>query len=238
LRLLTVRYERLASGQLQEVVNDPRDTTLFTALEHVRIVRTAPHLVAARSNEQWTFWTPGCDRLTRVTDARSAGAVVSQQAWVHELSKPGRQQRIAVDLRVVNPSGAEASGEREYYEAGETASFTVHVSQPAHLLILNLDAEGGIRVLYPYEKNEIHTVQPGPMPLFKAQVKDPFGIDYVLAVVFRQAPDGYAAWVARPEAERKARIAPGTPEHARLKAWVASEAVDGMDVERLVTRGR
>jgi hypothetical protein len=78
---------------------------------------------------------------------------------------------------------------------GERIAFVVVSDKPAHLLLLDINAQGDMTVLYPNNPSELTPIDahrpviiPGSEPQQKIAVIPPFGTDYVVAYAFPKAP--------------------------------------------------
>ncbi|MFN7695325.1 MAG: caspase family protein [Burkholderiales bacterium] len=79
---------------------------------------------------------------------------------------------------------------------GQSLRFALLPDREATLLLLNVDADGLVSVLYPYDRSEMARV-PGQSPVFLPAlnrpaivVQEPVGIDQQFAIAFDKAPEG------------------------------------------------
>ncbi len=73
--------------------------------------------------------------------------------------------------------------------------FNVRLEKPAYIMLLDLDAQGGLTVLYPSRDSERKLVAsgaslaiPGTDPKDRIVVTPPYGLDAVAVLAFDQAP--------------------------------------------------
>ena len=94
-------------------------------------------------------------------------------------------------------------GKDAVYEPGEPVQIKVRASDDAYLLVYDIDSEGYVRVLYPYEGSSgyvagRHTYQVPPTESgLQLVVQEPVGEGYVVAVVSRE-PFSALPWYLRP----------------------------------------
>ena len=116
-------------------------------------------------------------------------------------------QRIAAQawVRRVVPAGSDALGLRAETDPGsrgntfiqcESFVFEVRVKKTAYLMLLDLDPEGGLTVLYPTKSSEGQMIAsgsaraiPGADPKDHILVTAPFGADQVSVIAFEQPQD-------------------------------------------------
>jgi hypothetical protein len=81
-------------------------------------------------------------------------------------------------------------------KAGELIAFTLRSERPIYLLLLDIDSNGQLNILYPYTKSELAPIAankvvfiPGELPGQKIKVQAPFGTDHLIAIGFSQLPE-------------------------------------------------
>lgn len=126
------------------------------------------------------------------TDIARLQAQVRQLAFAKRLRLLGeRHQRgaLAFDL-----APAEFGGN---LRVGQFVHFVVRPDRPAWVVIVNINSDGKVTVLFPYHANELSPVQagaaraiPGDSGSDRIQVEPPEGMDLQLAFAFDTRPEG------------------------------------------------
>jgi len=135
-------------------------------------------------------------------------ARIDQEAQVKqflERLKRDRSFNISVDVRGKQNNGP--------HLGGELVSFTVRSDTNAWLLLLDIDREGGINVLFPSFQHE-KRIQPHSLVLETPEIEvvAPFGTDRIVAIGFEQQPVELMQWLG----ELTPRISPRTPRLAEF----------------------
>ena len=135
-------------------------------------------------------------------------ARVVQEVQVHAFLKRLRDNSafdIALDVRGKQNNGPHLEG--------EMVSFSVRTGENAWIVLLDVDREGGINVLFPVFPHE-QRVQPASLVLNTPEIEivPPFGTDRIVALGFREKPEELLDWMG----ELPARISPRTPRLAEF----------------------
>lgn len=129
-------------------------------------------------------------------------ARVEQEIQVDRFFKRLKTERsfdISVDVRGKQNNGP--------HLGGEFVSFSVQSSENAYLLLLDIDREGGINILFPSFRHE-QRLQPSSLVLEtdEIEVVPPYGTDNIVAIGFLDKPSDLYAWMG----ELTPRISPRT----------------------------
>jgi hypothetical protein len=138
------------------------------------------------------------DLITRlpITDTARLTGQIQQIVWAEQLDHLARQgQRNALPAEI---SPATLGGN---FLPGDKLHFTVMPDRDAVLLLLNMDAEGKVSVLYPFNPGELaplpggqrHRLPSGP----EINVTEPLGMDLQLLFAFDTPPPSLERWVGR-----------------------------------------
>jgi hypothetical protein len=121
-------------------------------------------------------------------------------------SDPGITKRIAAEvwLKRALPRSSDRLGLRAETDPGsrgntfvecESFVFEARLEKPAYVMLLDLDPQGGLTVLYPTRASERKLIPsgapqaiPGNRPKDRIVVSPPFGTDEVTVLAFEQAP--------------------------------------------------
>lgn len=170
----------------------PRLEEELRAIPGVQLVAHNPAFEVRDSSGKLALFGPAGDMIGSY--ALAAGHALAgrlrQQVW-YELLAHGQHVRPAFDLQIETTPATRGGT----FLAGETLAFSLQSAQPAWVMLLNLDAEGKVSVLYPAAPREVmqHPARrtlaiPGTQPQDLIRVTPPFGSDYLLAFAFAARP--------------------------------------------------
>ena len=165
--------------------------------------RNAPDLVVRHSRDAFHILTPYGDAVASLSTERAAASALRQQPWIRELVWSLGQASGTFGIRI--------SLRGETFEEGDELEVTATPRTSGHLLVLDIPPSGALRVLHPSNEDELRLTAAQSPITFRAQVTPPFGMDYVVAYAFPQAPPFYDARLFK-----DAEIAPGTALHRQL----------------------
>ena len=154
-------------------------------LDGVAWVETDASLALIRRAETYLLVTPSGDLVARLPDAAAVAARLELQANLATLQRVARSGALAVgvDDDVLGRTRVD----------GEPVAFRLKLARGGFVALLALDAEGTLRVLYPYFDAEFARAPGGrALALDGTRVSAPFGQDLVLALAWDERP----AWLA------------------------------------------
>ena len=162
------------------------DGVLLTEGEFDLELRTHDHVIQAYhpsgAQIDGTYLTP-----------RAAVTLVRRRAEAHRVSLVSYpEQDIRLDTAINPVQGV--------YFRGDRLSITMQPSESSWLMLLTIDAEGGIAVLYPRNQDDMRPVAAGEqVEALRVQAGSPFGTDLLEAFAWREKPPGYDRWASRGE---------------------------------------
>ncbi|HEY2684422.1 MAG TPA: caspase family protein [Steroidobacteraceae bacterium] len=185
-----------------------RDTTVHVKLESVSaslqgkiaslvgvaITDKAPDIIVRQSGDKVTLFGPASDPIVNTTASDPLIlSRLSAQAWLNR-SLPLVQDKLG--LR----ADTDPASRGNTYVQCESFVFEVRLKKAAYLMVLDLDSQGGITVLYPSNALErriiaanVPTAIPGADPKDHILVLPPFGTDLVTVLAFEKQPEFFAA---------------------------------------------
>jgi len=177
-------------------------------------------------------------KLVHPSGDELAGYDSSQLAEV--LKRISRQAALQglIDLRFPDqPFNAtlEIPGHRGFLREGEPFAIDFAAERDSHVLLMDIDSDGFVSVLYPFDAAEARPVRKGRVPATgELKVSPPFGTDYLKMIAFEEKPAGFDQWMG---ASGK-HFAPTGPELGQLLRMITT-AKGGKAQARLkvVTRG-
>jgi hypothetical protein len=186
----------------------------IAALAGIAIVDHGGDLVLRQHGAQTQLMGPAGDPI--VSAAAGDPTLVKRiaaQVWLNRALPAGSD---SLGLRAENDAGSRGNT----YLQCESFVFEVRLHKPAYVLLLNLDSQGNLTVLYPTRASERQIIPagaakaiPGTEPKDHILVSAPFGSDQVAVLAFEQQPaffvDLTGAERFAPESKRADALARG-----------------------------
>jgi len=163
--------------------------TKISALRDVAIVESGSDLTVRQSGAQIQLLGPAGDPIVSTT-ASDPNLLrrLAAQAWLNRTIPAGSAE---LGLRAETDPGSRGNT----FVQCESFVFEVRLQKPAYVMLLDLDPQGYLTVLYPTRASERQIVPSGsPRAIPSADPKDhilvtaPFGSDQVTVLAFAQAP--------------------------------------------------
>ncbi len=138
--------------------------------------------------------TAGGDLLAGMpaTDTDRAAAQVRQLAWAQRLRSKAEKYRRGALQAEIDPAVYNGN-----FVPGKLINFVVKPDRKATLVLLNVDSNGKVGVLYPYTPSEDQPLPagqakhiPGTAKHLLIEVKEPFGMDMQFVFAFDEPPPG------------------------------------------------
>jgi Caspase domain/Domain of unknown function (DUF4384) len=161
----------------------------IAAIAGVSVVQSGGDLAVRQTGEQVQLMGPAGDPVVS-TIASDPDLIrrIAAQAWLNRTLPPGSDK---LGLRADTAPGSRGNT----YVQCETFVFEVRLQKPAFLMLLDLDSQGYLTVLYPAGPLErrlvpsgIATAIPGADPKDRIVVTPPFGTDLVTVMAFEKQP--------------------------------------------------
>lgn len=190
-----------SSQYLTGVLSDIQGVSFSTVYPDLMVVRTTNATeLRSGANDLIIAFAPGDESglISRIKQE------VSLQQFLRRLTDTGN---FELSLDVV---GKQNNGP---HLGGEQVSFSLRADSNAWLVLLNIDREGGINVLFPVYGHE-QRVQPRNLVLETPQIEvvAPFGSDRIVAIGFQDKPAELFSWLG----ELPARIPPQSSKLEQL----------------------
>ena len=159
------------------------------AIPGVSIVEAGGDLALRQTGEQVQLMGPAGDPVsTAAANDPSLLKRIAAQAWLNRAIPKGGDK---LGLRADTAPGSRGNT----YVQCESFVFEVRLQKPAYVMLLDLDSEGNLTVLYPAGPLErrvvpsgVATAIPGSEPKDHIVVTPPFGTDLVTVLAFEQQP--------------------------------------------------
>jgi hypothetical protein len=92
----------------------------------------------------------------------------------------------------------EIPGDRGFLRQGEPFTIEFSAEKDSHVLLVDVDGEGYVSVLYPFDAAEARPVRQGRVPASgELRVSPPFGTDFLKLLAFQEKPVGFDRWMGR-----------------------------------------
>jgi hypothetical protein len=177
--VIKVRLEQVSAPLRAKIV----------AIPGVSVVESGGDLGVRQTGEQVQLTGPAGDPVVSTT-ANDPNLIrrIAAQAWLNRTLPLGSDK---LGLRADTAPGSRGNT----YVQCETFVFEVRLQKPAFLMLLDLDSQGFLTVLYPAGPLErrlvasgVATAIPGSEPKDRIVVTPPFGTDLVTVMAFEQQP--------------------------------------------------
>ncbi len=165
----------------------------IAALSGVTVVERDADLSLRQTGDRVELRGPAGDPIVSTT-AGDPNLIrrIAAQAWLNRLLPA---DDVSLGLRAETDPGSRGNT----YVQCESFAFEVRLKKPAYVMVLDLDSEGNLTVLYPTRESERHIVEagaphsiPGADPKDRILVTAPFGSDQVAVLAFERLPDFFA----------------------------------------------
>jgi hypothetical protein len=168
----------------------------LAALPEVEVVAGAYDLLLRAAGKEWEIYDVSgvLVQSLRVDDVRAVAARVGAEGRLAELRKwSSPKQSFNVKIDVEPEAGDGYQRLRSVLRVGENAKFRIGSERPAYLLLLDIDKQGRVSVLYPGPDPGERARQPRPVE-FVARITLPAGSDELKLIGFALAPPDWAQW--------------------------------------------
>jgi hypothetical protein len=168
--------------------------TKIAALQGVSIVDQQGDLIVRQSGDTVSLLGPAGDPVTstRSGDPNLLKRIAAQAWLVRSLPVVSKD---SLGLR----ADTEPASRGNTYEQCEDFVFEVKLQKPAFVMLLDLDSDGNLKVLYPASAlerrilpNGVAVAIPGADPKDHILVTPPFGVDLVTVMAFERQPPFFA----------------------------------------------
>ncbi len=164
-------------------------------IKNVRLVKRDAQLDIRKKNNSVLFISHAGDLILTLKNPSSSDIInaVNQQRWIKQLIDGQFKQDFTIDFDMF------ASGRGSTVVEGDTVGIAIKSSRAAYILILNINAQGTVTVLYPYNDAEKKPLRAYELLAFKAlsKVVPPFGREYLQVYAFEQSSADYRDLMAK-----------------------------------------
>lgn len=187
-------------------------------------------LLVAQDAAGFKLFHPSGDEIAAYEPARLAEVLkrVSRQVAVQgllDLTFPDQDFNVTLEI----------PGNRGFLKQGEPFTIEFSAEKESHVLLVDVDGEGYVSVLYPFDAAEARPVRQGRVPATgELRVSPPFGTDFLKLVAFQEKPAGLDRWMGKSDQH----FAPTGPEVAELLRMITGAKGSRAQARlKVVTRG-
>jgi hypothetical protein len=167
---------------------------LLAEQSQLQLTDSAPSdLIIQLQDQHWQLHSAAGDPIGRIPQADTQRLLqrLRQQHWIERLALRQQQHNpFQLELDVV------PSTRGNTFRTGEFLTFRINLAQPAWLVLLDIDSQGNIIPLYPYQRAEAEQ-RPAQQALYLPHREPsqaicatlPEGTDHLIALAFAQKPD-------------------------------------------------
>lgn len=173
--------------------------TLFQKEPEVVLVDGAHDVLILKSGGWWELYDSSSALIQRLPKNAGEGSVVTrvkaqiQLIALRNWSNPSQTYNVRVDAEPVDASGYDRL--RTTFRVGERLRFRISSERKAYLLLLAINKDGRIAILFPgHEASEQSPQLPNRSSEFLVEAKTPAGSEQVKVIGFTDRPDGWATW--------------------------------------------
>ncbi len=127
------------------------------------------------------------DMIAVATTEQALYAILQQQLWLQKILRQiNTEQQFQIKIWSVEDQQGET------FTIGEVHDFAIVAEQDIYLLVVSVSMEGNIKVLYPLTDEEVKQIPAyQPVVIKDLLISPPEGVDYLIALGFKQPPNGY-----------------------------------------------
>jgi len=169
------------------------------AIPEVQIVELGPFdMLVQTIGTQWRMYD-GSGVLIQAApddDAEKLLAYIRGYRTLSRLrnwSNPGQRFNVRLDVEPEHAEGYDRF--RTTFRINEKAKFRIATESPAYLLLLDINKEGNVSVLFPGPSEKERGLQEPNSPVeFAVPITAPAGSDQLKLIAFAKRPDGWESW--------------------------------------------
>ena len=163
--------------------------------QHIKLVDSGERDISLKKKgDQILLVSAAGDMITTLNRPNNADLVNSlkQQSRIHKIVSEDDKQDFNVFLDV------QGNGKGSAFLKGEKLGFTIKSDKESYILMLGIDSNGKMNVLYPYQASELAPI-PARKPFVQKDlivVGEPYGRDYIQVYAFDKKPKELAQLMA------------------------------------------
>jgi len=208
------------------------------AMADVEIVTGAYDLLVRPAGDQWGIYDAS-GLLVQSLPIQAVGAVASrvraqgQLAQLRFWSNSAQDFNVKIDVELAAATGYDRL--RSLFRIGERVKFRIGAERPAYLLLLDINKDGRVTVLFPGSQAGERSRQAPNQPVeFVVQATPPAGSDQLKLIGFTEAPRQWPDWACT-SATVCPEFAPGEPRMTSLMQMLRTSSGTSETSLRVIT---
>jgi hypothetical protein len=165
------------------------------SIQGVKIVKTNGHLDIRKEGDTVLFISNAGDLILSLYKPSDDKIItkIRHQIWIKQLVNNPFKQDFNIELDMF------ANGRGSTVVEGDAIGVAIKSSQPAYILIVNINSHGTVNVLYPYTKSELTQLAAYQLLAFKefSKVAPPFGREFLQVYAFKKITTDYKNLMAK-----------------------------------------
>jgi Caspase domain/Domain of unknown function (DUF4384) len=177
---------------------DPQLQARLRTIANVQLSTDPYDLLIRAENGEWKIYDRSSTLLQvirlREPDKVAAGVgAYGVLSHLRDWSNPGQHFNVKLDVEPEHAPGYDRF--RTTFRINERATFRIATEKPAYLLLLDINKDGRISVLFPGPDEKERAVQPANHPVeFAVPVTAPAGADQLKLIGFIDRPADWDSW--------------------------------------------
>jgi len=187
-----------------------------SSIKNIKIVNNKGQLEIRKKGKNILFISQAGDLIFSLVNPSNVDIIenIKHQIWIKQLVDAPLKQDFNIDLDMF------ASGRGSTVVEGDSIGVAIKSTKTAHILIVNINAQGTVNVLYPYVKSELRQLEAFQLLVFKelSKVVPPFGREYLQVYAFENSNQDYRDLMAKSFTRH-------SPEAAKLKRLLENSTI-------------
>ena len=177
---------------------DPDLEAKLRAIPEVQMALGSFDVLIQATGSQWRLYEQGGALLQAIPVGETEKLLTRIRAYrmlsrLRNWSNPGQHFNVKLDVEPEHAAGYDRL--RTTFRVNEKATFRIATESPAYLLLLDINKDGRISVLFPGPAEKEHDLQAPNLPLeFTVPITPPAGSDQLKLIGFARRPAGWDAW--------------------------------------------
>ena len=155
----------------------------------VTLVDNQPDIEVRRLNSDVLLISKAGDLVASLSnpDVQTMMFNIAHQAWIHQIIHQPFAQQFNLDIEMIGNGRGGTAVE------GELVGFSIKSTEDAYILLLDIDSQGTINVIYPYTTEELKPMQANTTLRLNeiSEVAAPFGRDSIQVYAFKESTTEY-----------------------------------------------
>ncbi|MBL8217057.1 MAG: caspase family protein [Bryobacterales bacterium] len=212
---------------------DPSLEQALTQVSDIALARSGPYeLLIRREETTYALYDSGgalVQRLASIPEVVARAQTQSRLKVLRNWHNPAQTFNVLLDAEPANAKGYDRL--RSTFAIGDTVRLRIASEQPAYLLLLSINKQGRISVLFPGPDDSEQAIQTPRKPVvFDVSATRPAGVEHLKLIGFRERPENWQQWFCRKSCPEFGAADPQMSQLRRLLQPAAGVAEAGLRV--------